>query len=107
MCPTIQNLAVSITGMVDEQQPGWVACIFSDAAGKEHKIVDKVPIFYEGLLDASSQYPIDGYLRCEVLAAWHDSEGRELKRISTVRPDDVESTEKLSEFVVLSKQISS
>lgn len=107
MHPSIQNLAVLITKMVDEHQPGRVECVFSDVAGKEHKMIDKVPIFYVESLDAASPYPLSGYLRCEVLATWQDGEGRELKRISTTRPDDVESTEKLSEFVVLGKHVSS
>ena len=38
--------------------------------------------------------------------ARQDSQGRELARISLVRPDGLESTEGLSEFVVISAQLS-
>lgn len=102
----IHNLAVSIMRMVDHNQPGQVECVFSDVTGRKHKVIDKAPIFHEELLDAASQYPLDGYLRCEVLATWRDGQGTEIKRISTARPDDIESTENLSEFVVFADQIS-
>src|SRR5262249_22536051 len=89
----VQNLAVQIVRFVDEDQPGWVASEFVDADGKCHTIIDKVPIFTEEDLGATSDYPRRGSAQCEVLAQWRDTRGRELVRITTARPCAIESTE--------------
>lgn len=89
----------------DAPQPGIVAAEFTDAAGRRHTLVDKVPIFCGAELDAASAYPCEGGAACEVLARWEDAHGRALARISTVRPDGIESVEGLSEFVVLAPQL--
>lgn len=101
----MHNLAVQIVRFVDRHQPGWVACEFVDADGKRHTIIDKVPIFTEEDLDETSAYPRSGSAQCEVLAQWRDAQGRELVRITTARPDAIESTEGVSEFVVLPTQL--
>jgi hypothetical protein len=67
--------------------------------------VDEVPISTCEFLDAHSQYPQAGVVDCEVLSIWRDEAGRHLAHITTVRPFDVESTERISEFVVLAEQI--
>src|SRR5579859_5662505 len=53
------------------------------------------------------RYPKPGSVGCEVSARWRDSDGRELIRISTARPWGIESTEGVSEFVVLAEQLES
>jgi hypothetical protein len=45
-------------------------------------------------------------LLCEVLARWQDTQGRELVRITITRPINMESTDGLSEFVVVATQLS-
>jgi|SRR6266850_4703095 len=100
-----QNLAVQIVRFVDDHQPGWVECEFVDAEGRKHRLVDKIPIFTEHPLDRARKYPRSGSIRCEVLAEWRDASGRQLRRITTARPFDLQSTEGLSEFVVLSSQV--
>jgi len=101
----LSQLAVQILRFVDDAQPGWVACEFDDAAGRLHVIIDKVPIFTDKMLDATSVYPQPGWVGCEILARWKDASGRELLRVSTATPGWVNSTEELSEFVVLSSQV--
>jgi len=101
----METLAVQIVKFFDDAQPSIVACEFSDASGRRHTLIDKVPIFSNELLDSSSKYPQDGLVRCEVLSRWRDNDDRELLRISIARPDSVESTEGLSEFVVFSSQV--
>jgi hypothetical protein len=98
-------LAVQIVRFVDDTQPGVVECEFIDASGRRHTLRDKVPIFSQGFLDASSDYPQPGVADCEVLERWKDEQGREVARITTVRAFDIESIEGLSEFVVLSSQL--
>lgn len=98
------TIAVRIVRSVDEAQPGWVACRFTDAEGREHEFVDKVPLFTDEPLDSGSRYPARGSLRCEILARWRDPDGRGLVRIRTVQPE-LQSTAGLSEFVVLAGQV--
>ncbi len=90
---------------VDDSQPGFVECEFIDAGGRRHTLFDKVPIFSTGYLDADSEYPQPGMADCEVLARWEDEQGRELVRITTARPYDIESSEGVSDFVVFATQV--
>ena len=102
----LAHLDVTIVRFVDEYQPGFIACKFLDAIGRIHAFVGKVPIFSSEDLDASSEYPRQGAVRCSILEAWRDSEGRDLVCISTDEPDAEQSTEGLTEFVVLDSQLS-
>jgi len=102
----MKELAIQIMRCVDDKhQPGWLECEFIDAEGRRHTLVDKVPIFSGAPLDSNSKYPQMGGVACEILNTWHDP-GRELVRITINRPYHVESTDKLSEFVVLATQLS-
>ena len=105
MSPRNRNLAVEIVRFVKEDFPGWVECEFADVAGRRHTFVDKVPMFSLEALGATSTYPQSGFARCELLNQWQDEGGRELAQISTASPDGIESTEGLTEFVVLSSQL--
>jgi hypothetical protein len=99
-------LHVQIVRFTQDHQPGFVACEFFDADGQCHTIIDKVPIFLDRFLDATSEYPQVGEVRCTVLDQWCDERGRDLVRINTDDPYHIESTEELSEFVVFQTQIS-
>src|SRR5215467_3218651 len=101
----MQRLVVQIVRFVDAHMPGRVACEFVDADGRKHTLIDKTPIFTSHQLDSTSTYPQAGVVRCEVLFRWRDTHGRDLARVTTERPDDVESTEGLSEFVILSRDL--
>ncbi|SRR5216683_3635223 len=104
----MMELAVQIVRFVDDEpQPGIVACEFVDADGHRHTLIDKVPICSGERLDANSAYPQPGAVRCEALARWQDTNGRDVVRITIDLPDHVESSEGVSEFVVLSGQLSS
>jgi hypothetical protein len=102
---TATLLKVQIVRFVDDAQPGWVACEFQDAEGVCHTLIDKVPIFTEAALDRASTYPDSGDVSCQILGSWMDTQGRNLVRITTEKPDGVNSTEGLCEFVVLSSQL--
>lgn len=103
---TPYQLTVQIVSFVNEGFPGWVACEFVDVEGRNHTLVDKVPLFSTEDLDATSLYPQLGTVRCEILTQMKDTQGREVVRLTTARPDGVESTEGLSEFVVFASQLS-
>jgi len=99
------ELDLQIVSFVDDEpQPGLVACELVDAEQHCHTIIDKVLIFVSFLLDSGSKYPQPGTIRCEEIARWRDDRGRDLIR---VRTPGVETTEGLSEFVVLLSQLSS
>lgn len=93
-------LPLTILGIVDHDQPMWVQCKLVDAYGKTHLIVDKLPIFAEENLKSEERLPASGFVRCEVLREWTDPEKGELALIDLSRPDGVESTENVTEFVV-------
>jgi hypothetical protein len=106
MTPHLAELAVSIVRFVDEYQPGIGACELVDAEGRKHTFIDKVPILTDEQLDAHSEYPRPGTIRCTVLNSWKDAQGRELVSLSTANPYHVESIDGLSEFVVRQNQVS-
>jgi hypothetical protein len=82
-----------------------VASEFVDAEGRVHTLIDKFPIFTAETLVADSHYPQPGDIRCEILSRTQDSRGRDLVHIRIL--PGVESTEGLSEFVVLPEHLSS
>jgi hypothetical protein len=98
-------LRVQITKYVMDHQPPIVACEFADADGRRHTVIDKVSMFSEKTLHAESQYPQDGVIRCTVLAEWRDATGRDVVKVSTAHPDQIESTEERTDFVVLRDRI--
>ena len=100
------DLNVQTVRFVSDHQPPILACELVDADGRCHTFIDKVWMFIAQTLDADSEYPRSGAIRCAVLDRWRDGHGRELVRSNTADPDFVESTEGLSEFVVLQTQIS-
>jgi hypothetical protein len=102
------ELIVQIVSFVsDEPQPGIVACELVDAEGKGHTFIDKVPGFSIETLDSHSTYPRAGAIRCRALDKYLDTNGRDVVRITTDLPDHIESTEGLSDFVVLPSQLAS
>ena len=98
-------LKIAIVQFVEPYQPGIVRCEFTDAEGAIHSIVDKEVYFSSEFLDEDSGYPQPGIVRCEVLARWRDTSGRELARINIAQPDALQSTEGLEDFVVLAAQL--
>jgi hypothetical protein len=84
-----------------------VECELVDASGRCHILKDKVPIFTAEDLDADSRYPTPGLVACEVVERYQNEKGQELVRVSTVKPDGIESTEGMSEFTVSAGAVSS
>jgi hypothetical protein len=78
---SMPELKVTILEFVDPRFPGWVAAEFVDAEGRTHRIVDKVPLFTERMLDAESRYPQEGSTECIVVGRWRDVQGRDVLKI--------------------------
>jgi hypothetical protein len=100
---TMDDLQVEIVRFVEEHQPNIVEAKVFDSQGHCHTFVDKSAIFTtDWSLDATSKYPQPGVIRCQVLARWQVPAGPDVVRVIT----EIESTEGVSEFVVLANQIS-
>jgi hypothetical protein len=106
MNANVKNLDLQIVRYVDDSFPGWVASEFVDSDGARHTLVDRWPIFTTDILDETSTYPRPGRAPCKVMSRYLDDRGREIARISIARPVAMESTDGLSEFTVLSSQLS-
>jgi hypothetical protein len=97
------DLRLEIVRFVQEHQPPIVEARFCDSTGRLHTFVDKSAIFTTDWgLEASSEYPQPGVIRCDELSRYQNPEGLEVVRVRT----EVESTEGLSEFIVLASQFS-
>lgn len=93
-------ISAKIIRFVDNHQPGWVECEFSDADGRRHILTDKVPIFTDEMLAEDSVYPTPGKIPCEVLNRFQDGTGQHLVCVSTDKPYCIKSAQGLSEFVI-------
>jgi hypothetical protein len=82
-----------------------VAAELRDAFGKVHTFEEKVPIIFDGYLDADSSYPQLGVLSCEVVERWTAEDGRQLVLIDTEKPCCISSTLDEYRFVVLAEQV--
>jgi len=99
----MMELPIEIVRFVQEHQPPIVEAQFCDSAGRLHTFVDKSAIFTtDWALAASSEYPQPGVIRCDELSRYQSPDGWEVVRVRT----EVESTEGLSEFIVLASQFS-
>lgn len=99
----MKDLPVKIVRFVQEHQPPIVEAQFYDSTGRLHAFVDKSAIFTTDWdLEASSTYPQPGVIRCDELGRYQSRDGLEVVRVRT----EVESTEGISEFVVLASQFS-
>jgi len=99
------EIEVEIIRYVDDAQPGWVECHFTDAARHEHVVIDKVPLFTALALDAASQYPVRGTMGCREVGRRHDADGREIVTIDTEEPDHIASTSGQTRFDVVAVQL--
>jgi hypothetical protein len=100
-----QDLAVTIVRHVDDHQPGWVTCTLLDAHAREWSFIEKVPVVTLEDLDAHSQYPRPGVIRCWIVECTMDADGRELVLVDTDSPWRVEATSGETRFVVRSDQL--
>ena len=100
-------VSVQIIRFVNSDFPGWVECEVFDVEGCRHVLKDKVPIFTVEPLDAESKFPMPGTVPCDVLRRFQDENGRQLARVSTEKPCNIQSSEGLSEFTVLASLVTS
>jgi hypothetical protein len=99
------GVRVTITRYVDDDQPGWVECVLTDAWGKAWLFVQKVPIVTTSELDSLSQYPQPGVIACQIVEKQRDGGGREVITVDTATPWGVETTTGEVRFDVLPEQL--
>jgi hypothetical protein len=96
------SLSVQIVEFLEASSyPAIVACEFTDAGGRRHRVIDKLPIFTAQDLRKDSMYPQPGEAECLVLGTVEDGERRKLICIRTL-----ETTRGETEFVVEESQVS-
>lgn len=96
----MSSVIVTVTRIIETTgYPLWVECKLIDAYGNEHIFRDKMPIFLKNDV-SESDLPADGEIRCTVL-----SHKKDILRIDTSAPDDVESQNGETIFDVYENQI--
>lgn len=105
MAEEISQVAIQIVRFVLEHQPSIVAGELVDANAERHAFIEKCAMFVDEWLWADSAYPIAALMRCLVLERWVDEQGQALVRITTDKPDSIESDLGRTEFVVFAHQV--
>lgn len=96
---------VKIMRVIDDGFPGFVECVFVDAHGQEHTIVEKTPVVSRREISASSAFPLFGTVACEVILERTDETGRVLLQVDTTRPHGIESVSGQTRFELLAQQV--
>ncbi len=98
------SISVEIRRFVDDWQPGWVECAFTDAHGREWLFVEKVPVITSEDLDARSAYPCRGMIACQLVERRHWAE-RETVVVDTELPWGIEATTGETRFEIRPDQL--
>jgi hypothetical protein len=51
--------------LVSDEEPGWIEVSLVDADGKEHRIVEKVPVLTTRNITAASEFPAEFWLEAD------------------------------------------
>ena len=96
---------VEITRFHDSGQPGFVELAFTDAVGRAHRFVEKVPVVTTDDLDESSPYPLPAAIDCRVVARGVNDVGDRIITVDTSLPWAIASITGESTFVVRPEQL--
>jgi hypothetical protein len=103
---TKHELKVRIIAFVDDHQPGFVRCSFTDIENKEWFFIEKVPVVSAEYFDAESLYPRDGTIGCRVMKRQSGENNKEICTIVVDEMVDDSLEEREYMFDVFSEQIS-
>lgn len=98
------GIKVKITKFIDDSQPGWVECEFTDAFGKLHIFKEKVPIVTPEYLDENSIYPQNGIIVCEIIER-KSADGVEIVKVDTDKYSLLDSMNGETVFEVSQEQL--
>lgn len=100
----MSEIKIQILRIIDTHQPGFVECQFTDAWGVIHVVIEKIPVVSWENLWTDSEFPTYGAIRCEIIKEYIEDEKKFIK-VSTEKPDGVETTNGLHEFDMLPHQL--
>lgn len=103
--PRRSSIKAEITRFVDSYQPGIVEVTFTDAVGRAHRFVEKVPVVTLEELDETSTYPRPTTIDCVIVARGFNDVGEWIITVDTSQPWDISSTTGESTFVVRPNQL--
>lgn len=98
-------IKAQITRFVDSSQPGFGELAFTDAVGRSHRFVEKIPVVTTDRLDETSTYPQPATIDCVIVAEGIDDAGSRIVTVDTSRPWHITSTSGESTFVVRPEQL--
>jgi hypothetical protein len=88
---------------LSDEQPGWVEASIVDAQGRRWSFFDKPTIFSDDVIRATSEFPLPGVIRCEVVSSDQGDGGIEVVEVRLL--DGVESAEGLARFLVRADEV--
>lgn len=98
------GIKAEISKFVDNSQPGWVECRFTDALGEEHTFVEKVPVVTIEYLDENSSYPQIGFIGCNIIKETKINNQKVIE-VDTEMPWGIESIKGEYRFIVFPEQL--
>lgn len=98
-------IKADITRLADSSQPGFVELVFTDALGRLHRFVEKIPVVTTDSLDETSSYPRPSTIECVIVAHGVDGIGGRIITVDTSEPWHIASTSGESTFVVRPEQL--
>lgn len=93
-------VGVQIIRWVDDHQPGFIECRFTDRSGRERMVIEKLPIVSDAQLNQASSYPQLGSIPCTVASRARDQSGREVAEVDTTAPIFIEAVDGETRFQV-------
>ena len=98
------GIKAEISKFVDNSQPGWVECRFTDVSEEEHTFVEKVPVVTAEYLDENSTYPQNGFVGCNIIKETNIN-GQRVVEVDTEKPWGIESIKGECRFTVFPEQL--
>ena len=96
----MSEVRVQIVEFIPGDYDDFLIVELTDAFGAVHRFQDKSPIFgYDGDIDQHTRLPVPGVFDCVVVERFQQ-DGRELVRINTEKPFDIQSLDDGYDFIV-------
>jgi hypothetical protein len=95
----------NISRWVDDHQPGFIECRFTDRFDCEWIFIEKSPVITARDLRSDSLFPQPAFIACEIVSRGTDDSGREIVEISTERPWSIAALDGTAHFHVFADQL--
>ena len=102
---SMPSILIQIVRFVDNNFPGWVECLLTDAESQVHSFIEKAPVVSLDPLTSTSTYPRGGFIPCMVEQEWQSAFGQDLVQVSTEHPYGVASATGRARFTLLKSQV--